>query len=68
MTTLDDTERELLTSDIVITNGQTPIALAGVMGGDFSEVKEQTSNIVIEGAIFDPSFNSSYIKAFKFTQ
>lgn len=53
MTTLDDTERELLTSDIVITNGQTPIALAGVMGGDFSEVKEQTSNIVIEGAIFD---------------
>ncbi|HDE5657631.1 phenylalanine--tRNA ligase subunit beta [Staphylococcus aureus] len=54
MTTLDDTERELLTSDIVITNGQTPIALAGVMGSDFSEVKEQTSNIVIEGAIFDP--------------
>ncbi|HDA2286848.1 TPA: phenylalanine--tRNA ligase subunit beta [Staphylococcus aureus] len=54
MTTLDDTERELLTSDIVITNGQTPIALAGVMGGDFSEVKEQTSNIVIKGAIFDP--------------
>ncbi|HDB7338975.1 TPA: phenylalanine--tRNA ligase subunit beta [Staphylococcus aureus] len=54
MTTLDDTERELLTSDIVITNGQTPIALAGVMGGDFSEVKEHTSNIVIEGAIFDP--------------
>lgn len=54
MTTLDDTERELLTSDIVITNGQTPIALAGVMGGDFSEVKEQTPNIVIEGAIFDP--------------
>ncbi|HAR3477840.1 TPA: phenylalanine--tRNA ligase subunit beta [Staphylococcus aureus] len=53
MTTLDDTERELLTSDIVITNGQTPIALAGVMGGDFSEVKEHTSNIVIEGAIFD---------------
>ena len=39
MTTLDGTERELL---------------AGVMGGDFSEVKEQTSNIVIEGAIFDP--------------
>lgn len=53
VTTLDDTERELLTSDIVITNGQTPIALAGVMGGDFSEVKEHTSNIVIEGAIFD---------------
>ena len=39
MTTLDDTERELLTSDIVITNGQTPIALAGVMGGDFQKLK-----------------------------
>ena len=38
MTTLDDTERELLTSDIVI-NGQTPIALAGVMGGDFQKLK-----------------------------
>ncbi|UMT76641.1 phenylalanine--tRNA ligase subunit beta [Staphylococcus roterodami] len=54
MTTLDNTERELLTSDIVITNGQTPIALAGVMGGDFSEVKDHTTNIVVEGAIFDP--------------
>ncbi|WP_251352542.1 phenylalanine--tRNA ligase beta subunit-related protein, partial [Staphylococcus aureus] len=54
MTTLDNVERNLLTSDIVITNGQTPIALAGVMGGDFSEVKDHTTNIVVEGAIFDP--------------
>ena len=50
MTTLDNVERNLLTSDIVITNGQTPIALAGVMGGDFSEVKDHTTNIVVEGA------------------
>ena len=40
-------------TDIVISNGQEPIALAGVMGGDFSEVN-QTTNVVIEGAIFDP--------------
>lgn len=54
MTTLDNTERTLVDTDIVISNGQEPIALAGVMGGDFSEVTEQTTNVVIEGAIFDP--------------
>ena len=54
MTTLDDCERELLDSDIVITNGNEPIALGGVMGGDFSEVTDQTRNVIIEGAIFDP--------------
>ena len=53
MTTLDDQERTLLESDIVITNGQSPIALGGVMGGDFSEVSDETTNVVIEGAIFD---------------
>lgn len=54
MTTLDDTERELKASDIVISNGKEPIALGGVMGGDFSEVTDQTQNVVVEGAIFDP--------------
>lgn len=54
ITTLDDQERKLVASDIVITNGNSPIAIAGVMGGDFSEVTETTTNVVIEGAIFDP--------------
>ena len=54
MTTLDDTERTLIDTDIVITNGKEPIALAGVMGGDFSEVTDQIMNVVVEGAIFDP--------------
>ncbi|MGY3481215.1 phenylalanine--tRNA ligase subunit beta [Staphylococcus cohnii] len=54
MTTLDDQERTLKESDIVITNGDSPIAIAGVMGGDFSEVTENTTNVIIEGAIFDP--------------
>lgn len=49
MTTLDDQERELLSSDIVITNGQQPIALGGVMGGDFSEVTPETKNVIVEG-------------------
>lgn len=54
ITTLDDQERKLVASDIVITNGNSPIAIAGVMGGDFSEVTKATTNVVIEGAIFDP--------------
>lgn len=54
ITTLDDQERTLVDSDVVITNGEKPIAIAGVMGGDFSEVTENTKNVVIEGAIFDP--------------
>lgn len=54
MTTLDNNERKLVDTDIVISNGKEPIALAGVMGGDFSEVTEQTTNVVIEGAICDP--------------
>ena len=54
MTTLDGTARTLQENDIVITNGETPIALGGVMGGDFSEVTDQTTEVVVEGAIFDP--------------
>ena len=29
-------------------------SIRGVMGGDFSEVTEQTRHVVVEGAIFDP--------------
>lgn len=54
MTTLDDQERKLLSSDIVITNGEKPVALAGVMGGDFSEVTDNTVNVLIESAMFAP--------------
>ncbi|GAB3060707.1 phenylalanine--tRNA ligase subunit beta [Salinicoccus sesuvii] len=54
MTTLDGKERTLQSEDIVITNGKEPIALAGVMGGEFSEVTDQTTNVVIESAVFNP--------------
>ena len=54
MTTLDGKERKLFESDIVVTNGIEPIALAGVMGGDFSEVTDVTTNVVIESAVFNP--------------
>ncbi len=52
--TLDSKERELLTSDIVITDGVKPICIAGVMGGENTEVDSNTKNILIEAAIFNP--------------
>lgn len=53
-TTLDDEKRDLRPEDLVITADGTPIAMAGVMGGMVTEVSDQTQNIVIEAAIFDP--------------
>ena len=51
--TLDNEKRILDKSDIVITSNDTPIGLAGVMGGLSTEVTEDTKNILIESAIFD---------------
>ena len=53
LVTLDNTERTLKNSDIVITDGKKSICLAGVMGGLNTEVTENTKNIFIEAAIFD---------------
>ena len=53
ITTLDDQERTLKASDLVITNGKEPVAIAGVMGGANSEVTDQTTTVVIESAYFD---------------
>lgn len=51
--TLDGQKRELLTSDIVITDGKKPVCIAGVMGGENTDVDEATKDILIESAIFD---------------
>lgn len=51
--TLDEIERELTSNDIVITDGEKPTCIAGVMGGENTEVDENTKNIFIEAAIFD---------------
>ena len=51
--TLDGKERVLKSSDIVITDGEKPVCIAGVMGGENTEVEETTKNILIEAAIFD---------------
>ena len=51
--TLDGQTRNLLTSDIVITDGNKPVCIAGVMGGENTDVDETTKDILIESAIFD---------------
>lgn len=51
--TLDGKTRLLSSSDIVITDGLKPVCIAGVMGGENTEVTENTKNILIESAIFD---------------
>ena len=51
--TLDNIERDLTENDIVITDGEKSIGLAGVMGGLDTEVEETTKNVVIEAAVFD---------------
>lgn len=53
LVTLDNTERELDGSDIVIFNKDGSVGLAGIMGGLSTEVENDTKNIVIESAIFD---------------
>lgn len=53
LTTLDEQERELKEEDILITDGENIIGLAGVMGGLDSEVKKETKTILLEGASFN---------------
>ena len=53
LTTLDNIERTLKTEDIVISDGERAIGLAGVMGGLDTEITDKTKNIIIEAAIFD---------------
>ncbi|MBH0163381.1 phenylalanine--tRNA ligase subunit beta [Fictibacillus sp. 7GRE50] len=50
--TLDDQDRKLKESHLVITNGKDPIAVAGVMGGATSEVQSDTTNVLLEAAYF----------------
>ncbi|WP_019499903.1 phenylalanine--tRNA ligase subunit beta [Pseudanabaena sp. PCC 6802] len=51
--TLDDRECELQPHNLLITSGDVPIAIAGVMGGKDTEVSQRTTNIVLEAALFD---------------
>ncbi|HEX2982769.1 MAG TPA: phenylalanine--tRNA ligase subunit beta, partial [Ignavibacteriales bacterium] len=54
-TTLDSKERKLLPDTLMIWDGEKPVAVAGVMGGENSEVTPDTKNVLIESAYFNPS-------------
>jgi phenylalanyl-tRNA synthetase beta chain len=53
--TLDNVERKLQAGDLLICDSERSIGLAGVMGGLNSEVKEDTTGIILEVAWFDPN-------------
>ena len=53
-TTLDGQERILTASDVVICDKERAVALAGIMGGLNSEIKDDTRDILLESAFFDP--------------
>ncbi|HNY63963.1 MAG TPA: phenylalanine--tRNA ligase subunit beta [Deltaproteobacteria bacterium] len=53
-TTLDSVERTLRDVDLLICDREKPVALAGVMGGENSEVLDTTKTIALESAFFDP--------------
>ncbi|WP_027180043.1 phenylalanine--tRNA ligase subunit beta [Maridesulfovibrio bastinii] len=54
-TTLDDQERSLLNSDLLVWDAEKPVALAGVMGGQNSEINDKSTNVVLESAVFKPA-------------
>ena len=55
LVTLDDETRELATTDLVIADDKTAIALAGVMGGANSDITDNTKNVFLEAANFNPN-------------
>ena len=54
ITTLDDAERTLIAADIVVADASHPVAIAGVMGGASTEVVDETKNVLVEAAYWDP--------------
>jgi len=52
--TLDGQERKLVSTDLMICDHNRPVALAGIMGGENSEITEATTDILLESAFFDP--------------
>ncbi len=51
--TLDEQDRKLTSDDLVIADGKRAVAIAGVMGGFNSEVKDDTTTVIFESATFD---------------
>src|SRR5690606_11405910 len=55
ITTLDGVDRALKDSMLVIADDSRPVAVAGVMGGADTEVQDDTRNVLLEIAVFDPA-------------
>lgn len=55
LVTLDGKERELRGEDLLIADKERGLAMAGIMGGEESEIKDKTQNVLIEAAYFDPT-------------
>jgi phenylalanyl-tRNA synthetase beta chain len=55
LTTLDGIARDLSTDDLLICDRRKPIAFAGLMGGEESEVSNATNTVILESASFDPA-------------
>ena len=52
-TTLDGVERNIDENMLMITSGDVPVAIAGVMGGDSSKIEDDTTSLLLESATFD---------------
>lgn len=65
LTTLDDTVRELTGDDIVIADDNGPASLAGTMGGASTEIGEESADVLIEAAHWDPPSISRTARAHK---
>ena len=52
--TLDGVERTLSAEDLVIADGERAVGLAGIMGGEETEVSSTTTNVLLEAANFEP--------------
>ncbi|HEX5401779.1 MAG TPA: phenylalanine--tRNA ligase subunit beta [Pseudonocardiaceae bacterium] len=55
LTTLDDVQRDLSPDDIVVADESGPISMAGVMGGASTEVRSDSSDILLEAATWEPA-------------
>lgn len=55
LTLLNEKEVDLDPKDIIITDGKKPVMMAGVMGGLDSEITSETTDVILESAIFDPT-------------